>query len=48
MIAAQRHGNVWMVVRLNGDNEIVTVIKSYRQQAAAHRLIMKLYANGAT
>lgn len=48
MIAVQQHGNVWMVVRLNSAGEIVTVIKSYRRQAAAHRLLMELYNEGET
>ena len=46
MIAVQQHGNAWMVVRLNSAQEIVTVIKSFRRQAAAHQLLMKLYSEG--
>lgn len=47
MIAVQKIANVWAVVRLSGAGEVVTVIRSFRQQGAAHRLLMKLYAGGA-
>lgn len=33
-MAVQKHGNVWMLVRLNGEG-IVSVIRSFRSECGA-------------
>ncbi len=43
MFIAEKHGNVWMVVRRNSEG-IVGTVKSFARQAAAERLAVKLNA----
>lgn len=43
MFIAEKHGNVWMVVRRNSEG-IVGTVKSFARQSAAERLAVKLNA----
>ena len=43
MFTAEKHGNVWMVVRRNSEG-IVGTIKSFARQSSAVKLAAKLNA----
>lgn len=43
MFEAQKHANVWIVIRTNSEGP-VTSVKSYKSQRAAERFASKLNA----